>query len=231
MVNTIINEMIPNVSGGGLLKGIMIFLVVILVMAIIGAWLFLYFKNRKYKEFRIVILEKDSTGNVREYYDKGGVFLNKVTQLKLLFLKSIKKGLNPNNIPYVTAVDRKGRLIKTVYILRTGVSNYRYVRVTIENDILKFTVGEEDVNWAAQDYEQITKTFNKEGFWAKYGGYVLFIVTIVIIMVIIISLFNKFEILKDVATSLDSVADQMLEVAKMLNASKTPGAPIIMPGG
>ncbi len=231
MVNTIINEMIPSVSTGGLLKGIFIFLVVILVMAIIGAWLFLYFRNRKFKEFKIVILEKDSTGNVREYYDKGGVFLNKQSQLKLLFLQKIKKGLNPNNIPYVTAVDKKGRLIKTVYLLRTGVSNYRYVHVRIENDVLKFTVGEEDVNWAAQDYEIVTKTFQKEGFWAKYGGYVLFIVTIVIIMVIIISLFNKFEILKDVATSLQQVGDNMLEIAKVLNESKAPGMPIIIGGG
>lgn len=232
MASELLTGMLPNVSMSGIARGIMIFLIVLIVVSIIGTYLFLWLRNKRFKEFKVIILEKDSTGNVHESYDRAGIFLDKKTNLKLLFMKKFKKGMNPNNVPYVTAKDKKGRLVKTIYLLKTGVSNFRFIHVSIESDMLKFTVGEEDVNWAAQDYETIIKTFQKESFWAKYGGYILFVISIIIIMIILISLFNKFAVLKDVANSLQKVSENMYEIMKLLNSTQiNTGAPIIVPGG
>ena len=229
MASEILTGMLPKVSISGIARGIMIFLILIIVLAIIGSYLFILVRNKRFKEFKVIILERDSTGNTHETYDQAGIFLNKKTNLKLLFLKKFKKGLDPNNVPYVISKDKKGKMQKVIYLLKTGVSNYRFIKVSIESDMLKFTVGEEDVNWAAQDYETIIKTFQKEGFWGKYGGYILFVISIIVIMIILISLFNKFTVLKDTANALQSVSNNLLEIAKIMNATNAPGAPVIIP--
>jgi len=227
-----LTSMMPNVSAAGVIKTVIIVMIALMVLAAIGVYLFFYFRNKKYAEFHVVIFEKDSLGNTHEKYDRAGIFLNKKTNLKLLFLKKLKKGMNPNGIPYVTSQDKKGRLIKTIYMVKTGVSNYRFCKVTLDEGVLKYSVGEEDVNWAAQDYETVTKTFGTTSFLEKYGGYILFIITIIIVMVILLSLFGKFVIMRDVATQLKLTADAMLKVADSLNQTvrMQTGAPLIIPG-
>jgi hypothetical protein len=227
-----LSSIIPSVNPTVMIKWLLIGGISLIVCIAIGIYLYFWWNNKKYKEFHVVIFDKDSFGNPRESYDRAGIFLNKKTNLKLLFLKKLKKGLNPNGIPYTTSIGKDGKVIKTIYLVKTGVSNHRFCKVTIDNDILKFSVGEEDVNWAAQDYETITKTFGQTSFLEKYGGYILFIITIIIVMVILISLFGKFDILKDVAINLQATAESMEHVAQSLNQTvrMQTGAPIIVPG-
>ena len=208
--------MLPKASATGILNGVLIFCLVITALSIIGYLLIWYFKKRKFGEYKIVIWEKDSTGNTHETYDRAGIFVDKKTGFKLLFLERLKKGLNPNNVPFVSSKDKKGRLVKTVYLRKTGVSNYVYCHVRINNDGTTFTVGEEDVNWAAQDIERVRRSFLKEGFLQKFAPYIMFIITILIVMIILISLFNKFEVIQKAADSLLKVAEMNHKTTELL---------------
>jgi hypothetical protein len=202
-----ITGMLPKVSSASLINGLMIFCIGLIILGILGYIAVWFFRKRKYKEYRIVIWEKDSTGNTHEFYDRGGVFVDKKTGFKLLFLERLKKGLNPNNVPFVSSKDKKGRLVKTVYLRKIGVSNYVFCHVKISDTGVAFTVGEEDVNWAAQDIERVRRSFLKEGFLSKFAPYIMFIVTILIVMIILISLFNKMGVVQEASENLLKVAE------------------------
>jgi hypothetical protein len=212
----------PDVSSGQILNGVLIFCAAIIVIALIGWFLYYYFQKRKYNEFRVIIWEKDSTGNTHEFYDRGGVFVDKKTGYKLLFLERLKKGLNPNKIPFVSSKDKKGRLIKTVYLRRTGVSNYVFCHVKLNDEGVAFTVGEEDVNWAAQDIQRVRASFLKEGFLTKFAPYIMFIVTILIVMIVLISLFNKMGVIETASANMLKVTELQLQITEqMLNLTNS----------
>jgi hypothetical protein len=231
-----LSALIPNISTSGILSGIMqglIYGVILIIIIFIVIW---WWKKRRYGQYKIVIWEKDSTGNTHEIYDRAGIFLDKKTGFKLLFLEKMRKGLNPNNVPYVTSKDKKGRLIKTVYLRKTGVSNYVFCHVKIDDEGAIFKVGEEDVNWAAQDIETIRRTFNKESWLTKLAPYIMFVVTVMIIMIILLSLFNKFESMEKMSENMLKVTEKQLEITGLLgNMTRgqnivNPGQPIIVPG-
>lgn len=231
-------SLLPKVSAAGILNGILITCIVLVVLGAIGYYIWWYFQKRKYNEFKVVIWEADSLGNTHEFYDRAGIFLDKVTGFKLLFLEKLKKGLNPNKVPFVPSKDSKGRLVKTIYLRKVGVSNYRFCHVKLNEQGVMFTVGEEDVNWAAQDIERIRRTFNKEGWLQKLAPYIMFIVTILIVMIILISLFNKFVVIKEASENLKQVAESNYLTTQLLynltNATieHDKGIPIItQPGG
>jgi len=227
---------IPNWTQAQILNGILITTLVIGGLGGLGVFLYWFIKKKKYNQFKIVIWEKDSTGNTHEYYDKGGVFLDKATGFKLLFLEKMKTGLNPNNIPYVTSKDKKGKLVKTVYLRRTGVSNFVFCHVKIGDDGVLFTVGEEDANWMQQEMEKIRRTFGNESWLQKFAPYIMFIITIMIVMIILISLFNKFEVLKTVSDNMLKISQEQGEITRLMyNMTQTPNSinklPIIVAGG
>ena len=208
--------MLPKVSATGLMNGVMIFCAVVIVLAIIGWFVIYWFKKRKYNEYRVVIWEKDTTGNTHESYAKAGVFVDKATRLKLLFIDGIKKGMNPNSVPFVSARNKKGKLIKTIYLRKTGVSNYVFCHVKLNEEGVMFTVGEEDVNWAAQDIERVRRSFLKEGLLQKFAPYIMFIVTILIVMIILISLFNKMGVISEASANMVLVSEKQLEITQLL---------------
>lgn len=211
-----VQGVVPNVSAAGVLNGIMIFCAVVIVIGLIG-WLGIwYFKKRKYNEYKVVIWEKDSTGNTHELYDRAGVFVDKTTGNKLLFLERINKGLNANKIPFVSSKDKKGRLVKTIYLRKIGVSNYVFCHVKLNDEGIAFTVGEEDVNWAAQDIQRIRRSFLKEGWLTKFAPYIMFIVTILIVMIILISLFNKMGVIEVASKNMLEITQQQYRITEML---------------
>jgi hypothetical protein len=227
MASEILTGMIPSISANDIIMWALGILIAIVAFTGVIAYIVVRIMNKRYSEYKVVIWEKDSTGNVHEYYDQAGVFLNKKTQFKLLFLRKLKKGLNPNNVPYITAKDKKGKLQKTIYLLRTGVSNYRFVYPKIQDEVIKFTVGEEDVNWAQQDYEEIVKTFDRKGFLDKYGAMLMFAFVVIIIMIILLVLFSKFGVLKEVSLAqLESNKLQLQIIQEMKNMSQIMPYPV-----
>lgn len=230
-----IANLVPKVNTASLLNGVLTTLAIIITIAIIGILVVWWFKKRKYGQYKIIIWEKDSTGNTHEYYDRGGVFLDKKTGFKLLFLEKQKKGLNPNNIPYVISKDRKGRLVKTVYLKKIGVSNLVYCEMKLDNEDVNLKVGEEDVNWASQEIETIKRQYNKENWLTKLAPYILFIITIMIVMIVLISLFNKFGVIEQASANLQKVAESNERATGLLvnltqSGVLTANQPIIVPG-
>ena len=234
--------MIPQVSGQQVLSWVTIGLILILSASILGylAWYFL--KRKKYSEYVVRILEEDSHGNIHESYDRAGIFLDKHTGFRLFFLEKAKKGLNPNKVPYISAKVMKGLiikkpvLVKIVQLRKTGVSNYVFIHPTLDQEGAKFTQGEEDMNWGAQELEKIRRTFGKDNIWSKLAPYIMFIVTIMIIMIILISFFNKFGVLEQVSRDMLAISENQLRISDLLlNATRSPtvnpGMPIIVPGG
>jgi uncharacterized membrane protein len=230
-----IKSMIPKVSGTQIINGLLITLVVLIVMGTIAFFLWKWIVKRKYNEYRIIIYEKDATGNVHEYYDRGGIFTDNKTGFKLLFLEKIKKGLNPNNPPYTIAKDRKGRLVKTIYLRRVGVSNFRFIKMTLSDEGMSFTVGEEDANWYQHEMEKIDRMTGKSNMWAQLAPIITVILAMVILLIVVIVLFNKLEVFSQAASSLAESSKVQLEISQTLQnmtIGKTGGStPIIIPGG
>jgi hypothetical protein len=227
----------PSVSTAGIISFALWTLIILLVVGIGILLGWRWWKARRYRDYNVVIWEKDSTGHTHEYYDKGGIFLDKKTGYRLLFLQRLKKGLNPNNVPYITSKDKKGRLIKTIYLRKIGESNYVFCKVEIKEDGTRITSGEEDVNWLYQEMQKVKNTFGIENFWQKNSAIIMWVITMVLVLVLVLSLFNKFTILKDIAEKLDEASEKQLEITTLMynisqsNNLRPAGSPIIVPGG
>jgi hypothetical protein len=177
-----------------------------LLAAALGWGLFLVYNWwKKFQQYSVIVFEKDSFGKVHAQHDKAGVFVDKVTNYKLLFLQKRKIGLSCDDIPFVPM--EKGR--RCIFLVKTGEKNYRFVHVNFSLDKINFMVGEEDFNWAENAWERVKKTFGNKNFLEKYGPYILFSITIVIIMIIFIYFFKNFEVLKEVAVAFQKAAENL----------------------
>jgi len=228
-------NLVPKVDAGSLINGISIFLMVFIALATLGFILWYYLRKKKYNQYTVRILDKDSNGKSYERPDRAGVFLDKKTGFKLLWLEKEKIGMNPNNIPYISRLDKKGRIIKIVTLRKIGVNNYVYIDIKV-GETVEISVGEEDLNNATQEMVKIRRTFNKESWLSKLAPYMMFIITVLITMIILISLFNKFTVLEEVSKNMKEVTENQYKITTLMyNLTKTPalnpGAPIIVPGG
>lgn len=193
----------PLVSAGVWLAVILIGGAIVTVLAL------LYLNSKKYSQFVVRILERDGFGNVRESFDRAGVFVNKKTNNKRLFLQRNRVGLDCNDIPYIPSIGKNGKEIKTITLIKLGSKNYKIIRPDITDaGVLNYTVHEEDVNWALNEFDAAKKTFG-QGSLIQYLPYIALIVVCVIIMIIFIYFFKSFDVLGQVAQSFDHAATTM----------------------
>ena len=169
---------------------IILFVLGFVLSVFIGTLALYYFKVHRYKHFRCVIFERDGFGQLTKTYDNAGIFVDKKTGNKRLYIKKAYVGLDPDNIPYI--VDNKGK--KTIYLYRTGLKNYHYIKINIKQPGITLTVGEEDVNWAINAYERAKKTFSNSLLMQLMPYIALAFVSIVILIIFIINLYimNKY---------------------------------------
>lgn len=210
MVNETIAD--PTVMGGllssgtasGLLNGVvmMISLVVIIGTIAIGLWLY-FEKIHKYRHFKCIIFQRNGFGQLEQKQDKAGIFVDRKTKNKRFFLKRAMVGLDPDNVPYMS-----GGKKKTVYLLQTGLKNFRFINVNINEPAIKLTVGEEDVNWAINAYERQKKLF-QDSIWLQILPFITIAFVTIIILVIFIYFFKNFDVLKDVAIALRETASEL----------------------
>lgn len=170
----------------------------------IGAY-YLYSKWKKYQQFTCVIWERDGFGQMTETYDQAGVFVDLKTKAKRLYLKKNKVSLNPDDIPYLPG---KGK--KVIYLLRTGLKNFYYIKPNIQTDDINFSVGEEDVNWAINDFERQKKMFDQNAL-LQYLPFIALAFVSIIIVVIFIYFFKDFAVLRDVAQGLKEAAQALAQ--------------------
>lgn len=180
--------------------------IMLVAMIVVGALMIVvtmfYLWWKKYQQFKCVIWERDGFGQLYESRDDAGVFVDKKTNLKLLFLKKNKVGLDPNNIPYIPS---KGR--RTVYLFRRGLKNFVFIKPIIGEKQVQIRMGEEDVNWGINAYERQKKLMSQNLF-LQYMPYIMIVFTTLIILIIFIYFFKGFGDLKEFGV-------QMYETAKL----------------
>lgn len=181
-------------------------IVVILIVTFILVFVIIILGRMKYNQYKCVIFEWDGTGNVNETYDKAGIFVDGKTKNKRFFLKKNNVGLSPDNIPYIPNYSKGGFTPKrTVYLLRSGLKNFRFLSFNIGNPYFSINVGEEDVNWAINSYERSKKAFIQNTL-VQVLPYIGMLVMGLIIIILVYILLSKFDVLAKVADSLTEVA-------------------------
>lgn len=176
----------------GTAMNIAIFLAVgLVVAAIIGFLAYLYMNKKRYDEqgFKVIIYSQDGFGQIIQREDKASIFVDKITKNKRLFIKKAKIGLEADNFPYT--MGSKGE--KTVYLLQTGLKNFRFIRVNIDVPKVNLKVGEEDVNWALNEFDKAIKMFDSKDMLMQYMPYIIIAFVSIIILVIFIYFFKDFD--------------------------------------
>jgi len=177
----------------------------VVVSGIIGFATWAYMNVRKYKDFKCIIWAVDGFGQITERYDNAGIFVDKKTKNKRLYLKRNNVGLDPDNIPYIPSGNKK-----VIYLWQTGLKNFRFIKPKICNASMSFNVGEEDVNWAINAYERQKKLFTQNSF-LQYLPFIAIAFVSIIILVIFIYFFKNFDVLRDVAVALQAAANSIAQ--------------------
>jgi len=161
---------------------------------------------RRFKEYKVVIWEKDGFDQWSETTDQGGVYVDKATNNKRLFLKKCNVGLTADNVPYLPG--KKGS--KIVYLLRTGLKNFHFIRINPAYPTVTLQVGEEDVNWAINAYER-QKKLGKSTLLEKLLDHLPMIIGCMVILVIFIYFFKNLSSLVEFGQYMKEIAQIMLQ--------------------
>jgi len=196
-----VSEAAKLMSGvGDIAVNILILLFGLIFIGGVCFGLFLLVRRRKqYNQFKCIIWGRDAFGQLTETTDKAGIFVDTKTKNKRFFLKKAHVGLNPDNVPYI----QSGK-VKIVYLLRTGLKNFQFIRPLIA-DNFSIDVGEEDVNWAVNAYERQKKLFSSNVL-LQYMPFIGLVFVSLIILIIFIYFFKDFAVLADVAEALKEAA-------------------------
>jgi len=179
-----------------LLQLAQVIIICIFIVAAVAGGLILWMKRKRW-DYDVVWLNKD---RVTGGYDKGGIFVDNKTKVKMFFLKQAKVGMNPDQVPW--------RLIgktRVVFLIRYGVKNFRFIDTSGLGKGIKAEVGEEDVNWAVVDYERQKSVFGSDRL-LQFLPIISLAVVGVIILIMIIMVLKKFDVLQDVAATLKDTA-------------------------
>ena len=192
---------LQSFGSGAMNFGIIMFVSVFIALVVIG-FMFLYRKKKRYDEYTCIVWFRDGFGQLQQVHDNAGVFLDKKTNNKRLFLKKAAVGLSADNIPYV--MTGKGK--RFVYLYRNGLKNFYFLKPDVTMTGVTVKVGEEDVNWAINAYERGKQTFMNNSL-LQYLPFITLAFVSVIILIIFVYFFKNFSVLKDVALSFERSAN------------------------
>ena len=172
--------------------------IVLTIVFVVGGTLLisiLIIKKKRYGQFQCEIWEFNDEGQLIEVSkDRAGVFYDGNTKSRLLFLEKNKGvALNPDNIP----VFYRGKE-RVIYLLKTGLKNFHYIRPKVKFDRVSLSVGEEDVNWAESAYERSIKTVTTGDRLTQILPYIIWALVIVGTLILMIKLLQKVDVIVDV---------------------------------
>ena len=178
--------------------------IMIVSVVVVGAFavggVYMYMMWKRYQEYRVVLWEKDSMGNVHEIDDQGAVFADRKTGNVLFHLRKHKVPLSPDNIPFI----KKGKT-KLVYIVKYGLRDYRFIKPVVSDGGVGLVVGEKDINWAINTYQRVKKVMEGNNIM-QFLPFILLAFVSIVILIIFIYFFKNFSVLKDVAVALNEAA-------------------------
>jgi uncharacterized membrane protein len=188
---------LEDLANNSLLVGIII-IVAVVFLTIVGVVYWLWMQKKRYSQFRCIVWERDGFGQLKMLFDDAGIFVDKKTNNKRFFMKRANVGLEPDNIPYLPSDTG----VKYVFLLRTGLKNFTFIRPNIgpQGDVV-LKVGEEDVNWAINAYERQKKIFQQSTFM-QYLPFIALAFVSIIILIVFIYFFKDFGVLRDAAVAL-----------------------------
>lgn len=202
---------LAGVSGIALSIVILILSVLFIGGVVIG-FIFLYKNWKRFNEFSCIIWEENGFGQLTETRDKAGIFVDSKTNNKRFFIKKANVGLDPDKVPYVPTIG--GGYFsapKTVYLYRTGLKNFHFIKPNIQSPKITLTVGEEDVNWAINAYDRQKKLFSTSKLM-QFLPYIAIAFVSIIILVMFIYFFKEFGTLKEMAVEFKEVAKILKQI-------------------
>jgi len=177
---------------GTILTVVLIVGIALMIISVIIFFVFKTLQKIRFGQYSIVIWGKDSFGQITESYDTGGIFEDKKTHNKLLFLKKNNVGLDPDNIPVIKCTKKK----PVIYLRQTGLKNFHFIKITMPDDYPTLQVGEEDLNWAINAFHKAKATFAQSTLM-QYLPYISLALVSVVILILFIYLFKQFDSLKE----------------------------------
>lgn len=193
---------------------VVLIVVALVVLAIGGLGVWAYLRWKKFQQYRVIIWERDGFGQLQETYDRAGIFVDGKTKNKRFFLRKANVGLDPDQVPYLP-----GGKNKVVYLYRTGLKNFRFIKPRIQEKSMSLEVGEEDVNWAVNAYERQKKLFSNS-IWMQIMPYMVIAFVSIVILIIFIYFFRQFGTLQQTAVALHEAAQALAQAS---------GASIVIP--
>jgi hypothetical protein len=176
------------------------------LIALIGGVTYWYLRFRNYRQMKVVVFYNDGAGNLKvDTGETGGIFWDWKSKRRLFFLRKANVGLLCDNVPSIDTGKKK-----TVFVMRSGLKNYRFLRLGLDLENVGFTVGQEDTSWATVAYER-----QKKVWWQSLLGtllpYMMLTVVSIIILIIFIYFFQKLDVLKEFAVALQNTASTLAQ--------------------
>lgn len=169
-------------------------------------------RAKKWQQFKVIIYTKDGFGNTIIKHDRAAIFLHGKTKNRLLYLQKNKGvALKPDMIPVVK--DGRNNII---HMYQDGLKQFRLLKVNIEAGNVSFDVGEEDVNWAVNEYTIAKREYAKQ-LWKELVPIFTTVLVSMVILIMMISLFKKFDVLAEVAHALERTSNNLAWAYNMTN--------------
>lgn len=180
----------------------------LIFVAIVGLGAYLYLRWRQQSEgYKVIIYSQDGFKQITQRNDIGTIYVDRITKNKRLFLKKSRVGLEADKFPFTMGT--KGE--KTIYLLQTGLKNYRFITIAIDVPKAELKVGEEDVNWALNEFDRAIKMFEAKSFWKEYGPYLMFIISVMAVLIVMIVLIKKFDVIQAASENLKQAAQYIAQ--------------------
>jgi hypothetical protein len=147
-----------------------------------------------------------------------GIFIDKKTDMKRLFLKTHGASLDADKVKYV--MGNKGQ--KYIYLRKYSQKNFAFIDIS---ELLKahdanLKVSEQDVNWAIHEYRK-HKTLDNKDWLAKWLAPMLFGFAAIALVILVAFIFQKFDVLQTTAQTINSAAEALRQAAQQLAAAKS----------
>lgn len=185
---------LSSLTGGLIDIGLLLFGLVFTIGVIGAVVVFYWFNYKRYKQYECIVYEKDTFGNVHAQRDDAAIFLKGAN--RRLWLRKNKISMPGDDLPYYM-VGKK----KTLNVLKKGTKNFVFVEPDIDDEGLTFNVGEEDVNWAAIEWDRSTKNFGQTWIM-QMMPYAIVMFSVMIVMVVYIMFIRKLDLLVEISQNI-----------------------------
>jgi hypothetical protein len=96
--------------------------------------------------------------------------------------------------------------------LKYGLKELRPISFSISNPDFTYKVGEVDLNWMIDDFNRNTLMFKTTSWLQQLLPFIIFGVLVFGVLILFYFLFQKFDVLQDVAVNLNAAAKQLAAV-------------------